>query len=528
MKKDILLSIFVLLIVQEFVVAQPQCITGDCQHGFSIIQYENGEKYIGHFRHGERSGQGVHFYADGTRYVGTWKKNQRHGEGRMYASHAGLNIKEGGIWQHDALVKVMDHKNKCVAGDCQNGYGIFLYANGTKYMGSFKDGVSTEQAVCFYPNGAKYIGDWKNHKMNGNGTLYHIDGTIDPGLWQDDKKMGDPKSIKGCVAGNCKDGKGVYIYQNNTKYDGDFQNTMAHGYGTCYYADGDQYVGEWKHHNFDGKGTMYYSDGTVLKGVWRAGEFIGETEAASKNIPQQRVTPKVWAILVGVARYNHMKSLKYTDDDAYRMYAFLRSPEGGALPDNQIRILIDEDATKEKITETLKTTFAKVGENDVVFFYFSGHGLKGAFLPIDFDGSGNKVEHSDILRLLNECKAKSKVVIADACHSGSLQALKGGNVQNVIESYYQAFSNSTGGTVLMMSSKAEETSIENNGLRQGIFSHFLIRGLKGAADHDNDKIITIGELFEYVQANVKFYTNNYQTPVINGEFDNNMPLGVVR
>lgn len=80
----------------------------------------------------------------------------------------------------------------------------------------------------------------------------------------------------------------------------------------------------------------------------------------------------------------------------------------------------------------------------------------------------------------------------------------------------------------MMSSKAEETSIENNGLRQGIFSHFLIRGLKGGADHDANDVITVGELFDYVKANVIYYTNSYQTPVIYGKYDKTMPLGVVR
>ena len=53
---------------------------------------------------------------------------------------------------------------------------------------------------------------------------------------------------------------------------------------------------------------------------------------------------KVWAVVVGIGRYTTMPVLKYTDDDAYHIYAFLKSPEGGALPDSQIRLLIDEDA----------------------------------------------------------------------------------------------------------------------------------------------------------------------------------------
>ena len=80
-----------------------------------------------------------------------------------------------------------------------------------------------------------------------------------------------------------------------------------------------------------------------------------------------------------------MPVLRYTDDDAYRFYAFLKSPEGGALPDEQIRILIDEEATREGVLEAMADVFGQAGPKDLVLFYFSGHGLNGSFLPIDFD-----------------------------------------------------------------------------------------------------------------------------------------------
>ncbi len=527
MKKVLLLTLFACFAYGNTVLAQ--CVTGDCQFGFGTFVYNNGEKYIGQFDHGEKDGQGVYFYNNNSTYSGSWKKGKFNGEGRLTKADGGV---DAGIWDNGQLTQTMEVKNQCIYGDCQDGYGIYLYANGVKYMGTFKNGETIDQGVCYYPNGAKYVGQWKNRQMNGMGRLYHADGTIEEGTWGNGKYLGKAKAVIGCVEGNCENGTGTYVYRNNTKYVGDFQNSVAHGYGICYFSDGDQYIGEWKFHNFDGKGTMYHSDGTAQKGFWKNSKFLG----ASASTPQRTVkpstfkAPKVWAVLVGVARYNHMKSLKYTDDDAYRMYAFLKSPEGGALPDNQIRILIDEDANKEKILETVRSTFMKADESDVVFFYFSGHGLKGSFLPIDFDGSGNKVMHKEIIDALDQCKAKSKVVIADACHSGSIDpnAEKTTAIQSTIETYYRAFSQTSGGTVLMMSSKAEETSIENNGLRQGIFSHFLIRGLKGAADMDDDKIITISELYDYVEANVKFYTNNYQTPVIYGKYDKQMPLGVVR
>ncbi len=528
----LLLTFLALIIYSPF--AEAQCLAGNCRDGYGKFMYENGDIYIGQFEGHKSHGQGVLIYKNGTKYMGGWKVGKIDGEGRMQLPDGTI---KAGIWENNKFKKESTYG--CISGDCDNGYGIYLYESGIKYLGVFKNSQPFGQGTAYYPTGEKYVGKFINEQKHGEGTLFQTDGLIKEGAWQKNNYVGATKSAKGCVEGNCRTGKGTYVYKDNTRYEGNFENSVAHGQGICYYSDGDMYIGEWKHHNFDGIGTMYINDGTVLKGSWRAGEFIGAEAPKKPEIakdedkidgPVAKPKPKIYALLVGVARYNHMKSLKYTDDDAYRMYAFLKSPQGGALPDDQVRVLIDEDATKEGILKNMKEIFHKASENDMIFFYFSGHGLKGSFLPIDYDGTNNKLLHTEITDVLAGSKAKFKVCIADACHSGSVEEslYSQKSPQNLIESYYDAFRASAGGTALMMSSKAEETSIENKGLRQGIFSHFLIRGLKGGADHDANDVITVGELFDYVKANVIYYTNSYQTPVIYGKYDKTMPLGVVR
>jgi uncharacterized caspase-like protein len=61
-----------------------------------------------------------------------------------------------------------------------------------------------------------------------------------------------------------------------------------------------------------------------------------------------------------------------------------------------------------------------------------------------------------------------------------------------------------------------------------VFSHFLIKGLKGGADKDSDRLITIAELYDYISTNVKSYTANAQNPVIMGDYDEKMPVGWIR
>ncbi|RME01877.1 MAG: peptidase C14 caspase catalytic subunit p20, partial [Bacteroidetes bacterium] len=414
----------------------------------------------------------------------------------------------------------------------------------SKYEGQFLEGKPDGWGTFTNPAGEKYVGTFRQGLRHGKGTLYFADSTYITGDWVEGEYMGnsqiEPGRV-GCIVGDCTNGRGTYIFKDGiAKYVGDFRNGMPHGDGVIYYANGERYVGHWAEGNFDGEGTLFFSDSSEVSGFWKAGTYLGETQPQPEetlattdtlvdyNAVRDAATMKVWAVIVGISSYDHMPTLKYTDDDAYRMYAFLKSPEGGALADDQIRILIDEDATREKILYAMQETFAKAGENDLVFVYFSGHGLRGAFLPIDYDGYHNKLEHEEIRSILDNSKARYKLCIADACHSGSLLAMKSGEIRNVLADYYKTLAHAKPGTALIMSSKSDETSLESSGLRQGVFTHFLIRGLKGEADADGNKIVTIKELFNFVNDNVRAYTGNRQSPVIQGDYDENMTVGVVR
>lgn len=369
-----------------------------------------------------------------------------------------------------------------------------------------------------------------------------------------------------CLEGDCINGKGKFQYQDNTTYEGQFVNRKADGFGICKYANGNIYEGEWKNHTFNGKGILTYKNGVIYSGIWKNGKL--QSRIAPKEIKSQVATrsikPKnerfadengkalkpgkgavkvaaqeklkvekkvkenpiqVWALVVGVASYEHMPALNYTDDDAYRMYAFLRSPEGGAVPDDQINVLIDEGATRKNILNQMERLFYKADSNDVILFYFSGHGLQNAFLPIDFDGHLKQVKHDEIKAIFKKSPAKYKICIADACHAGGM-GKKDVNLSSPSH-YYEAFNDAKGGTAFMLSSKAKEISIENAGLRQGIFTHFLIKGMKGRADKNADNVVTVQEVYNYVHYNVRFYTRNYQTPVLFGDYDEQMPVSVL-
>jgi hypothetical protein len=255
--------------------------------------------------------------------------------------------------------------------------------------------------------------------------------------------------------------------------------------------------------------------------------------------PQQPLPPvnpniKIWAVIVGVGAYENAQPLSYTKDDAYRMYAFYKSPEGGSLPDRQIALLIDEDATRKNVIQAIRNMYSQAGKDDIIIFYFSGHGAKGAFITSEFDRNDTKdykgiLWHEELQSVFEQSPAKHKYLIADACHAGSFTT--GASKETGTRSrgtFYQAFEESKGGFVLLLSCMGNEVSVETRGVRQGVFSHFLLRGLKGESDTNKDKIVSVIELFDYVDSNVKNFTRGKQNPVISGNYDASLPIAVVR
>lgn len=531
------------------------CLQGNCYSGDGIYRFDNGGKYQGGFRNGKMHGQGDYLSRNGNQYRGEWYYGRRQGKGTMWFSNGDVYA---GAFKNDRLEgqgKINYRNGDIYAGDWKNnkahGHGKYQFHDGDRYTGQFVAGKFHGKGKMKYADGASYDGYWANNKKHGQGSYIAANGRMKSGSWSYGKyqttsntkpyaqnhkpkphstetnqiPITKPQPNRSSTAR-----QGVYTFSDGTEFIGTLVNGLPNGEGKVYFKNGNRYVGSWKHHSQHGIGVMTYANGRNVKGKWANGQLIQTYNDSHQYINEANDRygdVKVWAVLVGISSYTTMPALKYTDDDAYRMYAFLKSPEGGAIPDDQIRILIDQGASKKNILSTIRETFSKADPNDVVMFYYSGHGLAEAFVPVDFDGYNNMLDYKDVVAALDQSSAKNKICIADACYAGGIDNVKSGTRQPQL-AYYDAFKKSSPGTAFFLSSRQEEYSLEDHGLRSGIFSHYLIKALKGDADKNGNGIVTIQEAFDYVGHRVSNYTQRKQTPMLSGNYDPNIPLSSLR
>jgi len=78
-----------------------------------------------------------------------------------------------------------------------------------------------------------------------------------------------------------------------------------------------------------------------------------------------------------------------------------------------------------------------------------------------------------------------------------------------------------------LATSASKTSKEGDKWNGGVFTHYLIQGMKGAADEDHNGFVSLSELSRCVKKAVPDAINGHQTPVVNGNYDGNMAVVMV-
>lgn len=270
---------------------------------------------------------------------------------------------------------------------------------------------------------------------------------------------------------------------------------------------------------------------TKTIGITRTSSAASTPTAFAPSAKRDRSSgPEAWAVVVGVSEYANpaIPALKYADRDAEAFANFLRRPEGGGYDADHLCLLLNKDATLPNLRNALINFLNQAIDIDLVIIYFAGHGAPEPARPqllylLTYDSDPTVLgttafpmwQIQDVLaRYIN---AKRIVVFSDACHSGGISVNfatrgLGATEQNLINQYLTDLSKTKEGTVVFTASAAGEVSQEFPELGHGVFTYYLLEGMQGKADYNNDYTVTINELMQYVEVQVKSKTRGAQNP----------------
>lgn len=271
----------------------------------------------------------------------------------------------------------------------------------------------------------------------------------------------------------------------------------------------------------------YLEQVALTPSKYKKGNMTLGTYSVKGNIKKFKPFGKKYAIIIGVSDYKNLKKkasetatslvdLKYADSDALKFEYFLRNPErsGGGW---DIYSFIDNQANNLDVRKKIDSILTNAEKNDLIYIFFSGHARLNPnnnnevyLLTYDFNPKDpySGIPYDWLISTINRSQVKHLVAFIDACRSGTIKNSKGNMLvdQNLLNN---ALSHSKT-KVVFTSGTGAQVSYEDEKLKQGIFTHYLLRGLNGESkDVNKDGFVNLNELEEYTAERVSNYTSNH-------------------
>jgi hypothetical protein len=228
--------------------------------------------------------------------------------------------------------------------------------------------------------------------------------------------------------------------------------------------------------------------------------------------------PDLYVLAVGVSKYHDENlNLTFPDKDAEDFVKVMQAQEGGLYSHVYSRDLPDDHATREEIRKGLNWLKKSTTSRDIAVLFLSGHGQNDAgghyhYLPYDADMSDvdlSTIQDFEIEDFL--AKVPGKVIaFLDTCFSGGLHPK--GPTQPDVDKLANELASAEKGVVVFTSSTGRQFSQEKPEWKNGAFTKALVEAIKGGADFEHDKTISIAGLELYLAHRVKELTDGDQSP----------------
>jgi hypothetical protein len=183
--------------------------------------------------------------------------------------------------------------------------------------------------------------------------------------------------------------------------------------------------------------------------------------------------------------------LRYANSDADAMADVLRDLGGvgaGDLVHLRDPTPAEVDAAFDDLADKLREA-SDSGARTQILFYYSGHSdEKGLLL------GGARIEYSRLRKRVQSVPADVRIAILDSCASGAFTRTKGGTRR---APFLVGAASSVEGHAFLTSSSADEAAQESDRVGGSFFTHYFNSGLRGAADIDGDRFVTLTEAYRY-------------------------------
>jgi hypothetical protein len=248
---------------------------------------------------------------------------------------------------------------------------------------------------------------------------------------------------------------------------------------------------------------------------------------------KELLRPRRSALLIGVDSYLDptFPDLRFSASDATAMAEVLSSPTGGGF--EEVTVLVGaEDTTRVRILRELRLLSRRLGPEDILVVYFSGHGTLAPvgggeselfLLPSDAnsaDLSSTALSLSSIRSFIGDLPAERKAMIVDACFNGAGKSVANptlsAEVAATLGSRPQVRTGDLGvGESYLFASSLGRPAFEDDELRQGVYTHYLLQAMTWArqqSDLDGDGVLTAWEAHDYARNRTRDHSGGAQVP----------------
>ncbi len=218
------------------------------------------------------------------------------------------------------------------------------------------------------------------------------------------------------------------------------------------------------------------------------------------------------ALLIGISEYQPgLNALPGAVQDVKAMQRVLQHSEMGDFANADITVL--ENPPRQIMEEAIETLFFGRQKDDLLLLYFSGHGITDKHYNLYLATSETRqnptgefiqttaTAASLIHGMMENSSSRRQVIILDCCYSGAFpkgMKAKGDNSVDI--------KNQLGGEgrAVLTSSTSTQRSFEQEGVELSVYTRYIVEGIEtGAADTDDDGMISVDELHEYAYKKVQ-------------------------